>query len=108
MVDEEIQDVPAQPTGAPVNRDPRRDPDVIEGEIAAREIEEGKSPSDSTEPETNAGPPPAKAASGGRGRGLLAGAVGGVDRFCARARGWLHALGPQIRPAGRREPIERA
>ncbi len=37
MVDEEIKDVPAGPAGAPVNRDARREPEVIEGEIAARE-----------------------------------------------------------------------
>ena len=37
MVDEEINDVSAGPTGAPVNRDARREPEVIEGEIAARE-----------------------------------------------------------------------
>ena len=37
MVDEEIKDVSAGPTGAPVNRDDRREPDVIEGEIAAPE-----------------------------------------------------------------------
>ena len=36
MVDEEIKDVSAGPTGAPVNRDARREPEVIEGEIAAR------------------------------------------------------------------------
>ena len=36
MVDEEIKDVSAGPTGAPVNRDARREPDVIEGEIAAQ------------------------------------------------------------------------
>ena len=38
MVDEEIQDVSAGPTGAPVNRDAPREPGVIEGEIAAREV----------------------------------------------------------------------
>ena len=37
MVDEEINDVSAGPTGAPVNRDARREPEVIEGDIAARE-----------------------------------------------------------------------
>ena len=43
MVDEEIKDVSAGPTGAPVNRDARREPEVIEGEIAASEAEDGKS-----------------------------------------------------------------
>ena len=36
MVDEETQDVAARRAGAPVNRDARPDPGVIEGEIAAR------------------------------------------------------------------------
>ena len=36
MVDEETQDVAAKRAGAPVNRDARPDPGVIEGEIAAR------------------------------------------------------------------------
>ena len=40
MVDEEIKDVSAGPTGAPVNRDARREPEVIEGEIAARDAED--------------------------------------------------------------------
>ncbi len=40
MVDEEIKDVPTGPAGAPVNRDARREPEVIEGEIAARETDE--------------------------------------------------------------------
>ena len=42
MVDEEIKDVSAGPTGAPVNRDARREPDVIEGEIAGRETDDSK------------------------------------------------------------------
>ena len=50
MVDEEIQDMPAGPSGAPVNRDARREPEVIEGEIAARELEDSKSPSDLARP----------------------------------------------------------
>ena len=40
MVDEETQDVAAGPAGAPVNRDARPDPGVIEGEIAARSADE--------------------------------------------------------------------
>ena len=37
MVDEELQGVSDGPAGAPVNRDARPDPEVIEGEVAARE-----------------------------------------------------------------------
>ena len=52
MVDEEIKDVSAGPTGAPVNRDARREPEVIEGEIAAREAEDSKSSPYATAAET--------------------------------------------------------
>ncbi len=79
MVDEEIQDMPAGPSGAPVNRDARREPEVIEGEIAARELEDGKPPSDSARPKTSADlPPTAKAAPRTGARGFLAGALGGL------------------------------
>jgi hypothetical protein len=40
MVDEETQDVAARRAGAPVNRDARPNPGVIEGEIAGRGAEE--------------------------------------------------------------------
>lgn len=79
MVDEEIEDVPAQPSGAPANRDARREPEVIEGEIAARETDDSKPPPDSTGRQTSADPPPAaKAAPRTRARGFLAGVVGGL------------------------------
>src|SRR5580700_11787508 len=61
MVDEEIKDASAGPTGAPVNRDARREPEVIEGEIAA-----------------SAAAPSPKAAPRNGARSLLAGAVGGI------------------------------
>jgi hypothetical protein len=79
MVDEEIEDVPAGPTGAPVNRDARREPEVIEGELAGREKDHTESPPDSTGAETRADPPPAaKPARGGGARGVLGGAVAGL------------------------------
>src|ERR1700722_5056091 len=78
MVDEEIQDASAGPTGAPVNRDVRREPDVIEGEIAARDAEDSKSSLDATTAETRADPPAARAAPRNGARSLLAGAVGGI------------------------------
>ena len=79
MVDEEIEDVPAGPTGAPVNRDARREPEVIEGEVAARETDDSKSPPYSTGAETSADPPPAaKPARGAGARGVLGGAVAGL------------------------------
>src|ERR1700678_144567 len=79
MVDEEIKDLSAGPTGAPVNRDARREPEVIEGEIAAREADESISSRDQTGPEKSASPrPAAKAAPRNGSRSLLAGAVGGI------------------------------
>ena len=79
MVDEEIKDVSAGPTGAPVNRDARREPDVIEGEIAAREGEDSQSSPGETAAETRSDPPTAaKAAPRNGARSLLAGAVGGL------------------------------
>ena len=57
MVDEEIKDVSAGPTGAPVNRDARREPEVIEGEIAGRETDDSKSSPDPTAAETSADAP---------------------------------------------------
>src|ERR1700690_1036976 len=79
MVDEEIKGVSAGPTGAPVNRDARHEPEVIEGEIAAREADESISSRDPTGTETSANPrPAAKAAPRTGARSLLAGAVGGI------------------------------
>jgi hypothetical protein len=79
MVDEEIEHVPAGPTGAPVNRDARREPEVIEGEIAARETDDSRSPPYSTGAEASADPPPAAEPTRGAGaRGVLGGAVAGL------------------------------
>jgi len=78
MVDEEIEDVPAGPTGAPVNRDARREPEVIEGELAAGEKDGGASPPYSTAAETRAEPPPAKPDRGAGARGVLGGAIAGL------------------------------
>ncbi len=79
MVDEEIKDASAGPTGAPVNRDARREPEVIEGEIAASAAEDGKSSSYTPAGETSADARVApKAAPRNGARSLLAGAVGGL------------------------------
>jgi hypothetical protein len=77
MVDEEIQDVSAGPTGAPVNRDARREPEVIEGEIAARESDDSGSPPGSATAENGADPRRAPAPRTDI-RSLLAGALGGL------------------------------
>jgi hypothetical protein len=77
MVDEEIKDVPTGPTGAPVNRDPRREPEVIEGEIAARATDE--QPPDRLAADSRTEPRPAPPArSRNDARGFLAGALAGL------------------------------
>jgi hypothetical protein len=77
MVDEEIQDVPTEPAGAPVNRDVQREPEVIEGEIAARATDE--SPPDPLTADSEANPRPAPPArSRNHARGFLAGALAGL------------------------------
>ncbi len=77
MVDEEIKDLSAGPTGAPVNRDARREPDVIEGEFAARGMDDHESPPDppAAEPLPAAAPAPAPRAAA---RGFLGGALAGL------------------------------
>ena len=81
MVDEETHDVSAGSAGAPPNRDARRDPGVIEGEVAAREAEEREPPQpDEAAPESAADPRTAPGAEPPRGRfrGVLAGAIAGL------------------------------
>src|ERR1700729_4305971 len=79
MVDEEITDVSAGPTGAPVNRDARREPEVIEGEIAGRDGDESVPSPDPTAAENRADArAAARAAPRNGARSLLAGAVGGL------------------------------
>jgi hypothetical protein len=79
MVDEEIQDVSAGPTGAPVNREARREPEVIEGEIAARESDDSGSPPGSATAKNGADPRRAPAPAPRTDiRSLLAGALGGL------------------------------
>ena len=78
MVDEEIKDVSDGPAGAPVNRDARREPEVIDGEIAAREAEDMKSSPYTATAEAGAGARAVNAAPRTGARSLLAGAVGGI------------------------------
>jgi hypothetical protein len=79
-IDEETKGDSAQSAGAPVNRDARPDPGVIEGEVAAREADESKPPRDSAAPEHAARPEPAPAARPPRtgARGFLGGALAGL------------------------------
>jgi hypothetical protein len=80
MVDEETENVSAGPAGAPPNRDTRRNPGVIEGEIAARVREQHEPASGAAAAESAAQPRPAPAAEPARAgaRGGLAGALAGL------------------------------
>src|SRR5262249_20184089 len=79
MGDEEIEDVPAAPSGAPVQRDPRREPEAAAGKRQGREPDDSKSPPYSTGAKASAEPPPAaKPARGAGARGILGGAVAGL------------------------------
>jgi hypothetical protein len=79
MVDQETKDVSAGPAGAPVNRDARREPEVIEGAIAAREPDGSGSAAESAAAESRSDPrTAAKATPRNSARSLLAGAVGGI------------------------------
>ena len=97
MVDEETRDVSAAPAGPPPNRDARRDPGVIEGEIAAREAEKrGSPPSAAPAPELTAPPSPAPAAESGRrgSRGFLGGAIAGLVVSALAIGGGFALLAP--------------
>jgi len=78
-IDEETKGDPAESAGAPVNRDARPDPGVIEGEVAAREADETKPPRDAAAAQSAARPeaaparPPRASA-----RGFLGGALAGL------------------------------
>ncbi len=80
MVDEETQDVSAGPAGSPPNRDARRDPGVIEGEMAASAPDDRQPPpSAAPAPEGAAQSRPQPAAKPQRtgARSVLAGALAG-------------------------------
>src|SRR5580704_4596323 len=79
MVDEEIKDVSAGPTGAPVNRDARREPEVIEGEIAAPGTDDRERTTGPSASERGAEPRAASVARPRTGaRGFFSGAVAGL------------------------------
>ena len=78
MVDEETQNVSVGPAGAPVNRDARPDPGLIEGEIAARKTDEKDPPRAARAEASGARARPQQASAHSRARGVLAGAVAGL------------------------------
>jgi len=79
-IDEETKGDPAESAGAPVNRDARPDPGVIEGEVAARETNPSEAPRDAAAAESAAPPEPARTARPPRtgARGFLGGALAGL------------------------------
>jgi hypothetical protein len=111
MVDEESQDVASEPAGgAPVNRDKRGDPGVIDGEAprddgeaasAAQEVSEPAPPADEA---VRAAPPSheAEAVPPGRARlgvfgAFLSGALGGlIFAAVAGGAGYYYFLAPKI------------
>jgi hypothetical protein len=83
MVDEETQDVAARRAGAPVNRDARPDPGVIESEVAARRAHEdgpspgGAEPAGEAETQSQSAPAAAKPVRTGA-RAFAVGALAGL------------------------------
>lgn len=93
MVDEESQEVASAPAaGAPVNRDRRHDPDVIDGEVAAR-LDDGApaGPAAGAPP----GPAPPERQGPGAGRAFVFGALGGLIVSALAAAGGYYALAPR-------------
>ncbi len=79
MIDHDTEGDSAESAGAPVNRDARRDPGVIEGEIAAREPADKEAPPGPTAAERGAEPsaaPVGRRQSGAR--GFIGGALAGL------------------------------
>src|SRR5271167_3823115 len=80
MVDEERQDVDSKPAGgAPVNRGNRRDPGVVDGEVASRSDDDAQ-PQPAAEPSRPDAPqsPLAAGRAPSATRGFLSGALGGL------------------------------
>jgi len=97
MVDEETEDVSSAPAGVPPNRGARRDPGVIEGEIAAGGADEHEPPpSATTAPESAAQPQPAPAPKRPRTAafGVLGGAIAGLLISLLTIGGFYSLLAP--------------
>jgi len=98
MVDEESQHVASAPAaGAPVNRDRRHDPGVIDAEVAARLDDEAPAGTAAEAPTAGAPPgsaPPERQRLGG-GRAFVFGALGGLIVSALAAVGGYYALAPR-------------
>jgi hypothetical protein len=79
MVDEESQDVASESAGgAPVNRDKRREPGVIDGEVSSRSDDDAVPHPAAEASQPDAPQPPPAASRAPRAHGFLWGALGGL------------------------------
>ena len=99
MIDEETQGDSAASAGAPVNRDSRREPEVIEGEIGARETGEHERPRDRSSDESRAEQRPALAPRTGA-HGFLGGALAGLIVSALAAGASYTFLAPKAEVSG--------
>jgi hypothetical protein len=98
MVDEESQDVASDPAGgAPVNRDRRLDPGVIDGEVAAPIVDEPPAAAAADTSKAEAPPrfPPPERPAPSAGRAFAFGALGGLIVSALAAAGGYYALAPK-------------
>jgi hypothetical protein len=98
MVDEESQDVASAPAaGAPVNRDRRHDPGVIDGKVAVRVDDNAPAGTATEAPRGGAPPGSAQPERQGRGAGraFVFGALGGLIVSALAAVGGYYALAPR-------------
>ena len=98
MVDEESQDIaPETAGGAPVNRDARRDPGVIDGDVAAPVVDEPPAAAATELPSAEAPPrsPSPEKPAPGAGRALVFGGLGGLIVSALAAAGFYYAFAPR-------------
>lgn len=99
MVDEESRNVASElPGPAPVNRDRRRDPDVLEGEVPPRVVDELVREAPAAEPVSEAVPPsfaPPKANARSGLSAFAAGVLGGLIASAAAAAGGYYLFAPK-------------
>src|SRR5271165_6456776 len=98
MVEDESQDVASEAAAeAPVNREKRSDPAVIDGEVAARVTDEAPAQAAAPPPGSDAPPPsaPSERRSPGAMRSIAFGALGGVVVSALAGAGGYYVLAPK-------------
>lgn len=113
MVEDESQEIASEPAaGAPVNRDKRSDPPVIDGEAAARVEDEAPAQAAAAPPGSGAPSPsaPSERPRPGALRSVAFGALGGVIVSALAAAGGYFALAPKAdlaeQETGRSDALE--